>query len=339
MDVETRKDAASAIKAAFSFLLFKRFGNEWLFLACGLMAGLAAAAGQLGHLHWLLDLPSHFVVQCFVALTLCGAALLLLRRRLWALLLLPFWVLCLIVESYCFLPPDSGRAQDGTKPYRIMAFNVLVSNKNYDGVAAFIEKEEPDFVVLLEFGNEWKRRLGARLSPRYRTFVCEARDDYMGIAVFGRYDAKVAAKRLEGWEAPVFVMDFSLDGGRGLRLVSMHPPPPRGGELYRLRNETLSAGARLCREWGGPSMMAGDFNLAPSSPLFRRLLKEGAFKDSARGCGPRHTWPSWLALLPLWVRIDHCLAGPGVEVVRYRNGPRGLGSDHLPVIVDFRLAD
>jgi endonuclease/exonuclease/phosphatase (EEP) superfamily protein YafD len=44
-----------------------------------------------------------------------------------------------------------------------------------------------------------------------------------------------------------------------------------------------------------------------------------------------------LALAVLRIPIDHCLVSPSVAIVDRRVGPP-VGSDHLPVFVDFAIS-
>ena len=75
--------------------------------------------------------------------------------------------------------------------------------------------------------------------------------------------------------------------------------------------------------------------MTPWSPYFRRLLDDGALHDASRGRGPAPTWP--VGLGPMRIPIDHCLHSDGVVVTDRRTGP-GVGSDHLPLIVDLLIS-
>ena len=88
----------------------------------------------------------------------------------------------------------------------------------------------------------------------------------------------------------------------------------------------------------GPTVLCGDFNAGPRSEVYRKLTSE--LRDAQRlvsGRGPRGTFP---ALFPL-LRIDHVLVSPELRVQHWRvaSGWRAkLASDHLPLVVDLRLA-
>lgn len=53
-----------------------------------------------------------------------------------------------------------------------------------------------------------------------------------------------------------------------------------------------------------------------------------------KGWGVQASWPadSWMLRIP----IDHCLHSPTVQITRREIGPN-VASDHLPLILEFRL--
>jgi len=78
---------------------------------------------------------------------------------------------------------------------------------------------------------------------------------------------------------------------------------------------------------------AGDLNLSPWSPNFKRVIDTGNLVDSAKPFGPTPTWyifPTWIAGL----KIDHVLTSDEVSVQQVEIG-HDVGSDHRAVIVDF----
>jgi endonuclease/exonuclease/phosphatase (EEP) superfamily protein YafD len=85
-------------------------------------------------------------------------------------------------------------------------------------------------------------------------------------------------------------------------------------------------------------IIAGDFNLTVDSPIYREIWSNyrNAFSDSAYGYG--YTKFTKINRFRYSARIDHVLSTPGLRPVRARVGP-DLGSDHFPLIADFRFLD
>jgi endonuclease/exonuclease/phosphatase (EEP) superfamily protein YafD len=82
-------------------------------------------------------------------------------------------------------------------------------------------------------------------------------------------------------------------------------------------------------------LLGGDFNLTPWSRYFTQFVANSGLVDCARQQGWNPTWPRSPKVLG--IRIDQCFASDGWRTIDVSVGPR-LGSDHLPNIVDLRLA-
>jgi len=78
----------------------------------------------------------------------------------------------------------------------------------------------------------------------------------------------------------------------------------------------------------------GDLNSSSWSPAFRDLLRDAGLRDTRLGRGVQSTWPAWLPMVQ--IPIDHALVSPGVRVHGRFVGDR-VGSDHLPVVLDFSV--
>ena len=89
---------------------------------------------------------------------------------------------------------------------------------------------------------------------------------------------------------------------------------------------------------GGPVVLCGDLNLAPSAPAFARLARSlHDVQRAAPGFRARPTFPS---LFPVR-RIDHILVSSHFEILAARTPGHALlrrASDHLPLVADLRLA-
>jgi endonuclease/exonuclease/phosphatase family metal-dependent hydrolase len=87
-----------------------------------------------------------------------------------------------------------------------------------------------------------------------------------------------------------------------------------------------------------PVILLGDFNAGRHSRVYRRL--SARLRDAQLGLHhrPRRTFPARMPML----RIDHIFCSPSVEVVSVevpRSRLNRTASDHLPVVMDFRIAD
>lgn len=325
--------------AGFLKLCLRRFDNFWLYVCGGAFASLFTVASCFGHLSWRFDLLANFLPQYALVLLVCVAGLLLSRRWLPALCLAPFLALCLAFIIPLYLPAKAAPQFGKDAPhYKLLSFNVLSSNRGVDGILSFIESENPDFIVMTEYTKIWADAV-KRLSPRYKLQLIDPDKGNFGIAILGRFEGMPRlAYTDDEFSLPAHCVDFSLPGGRSLRLVGAHATLPASQRLCDVRSKFLMRCAKLCRESGMPSVLAGDFNMAPFSPFYGEILKEGGLVSASKGRGLCLTWPTWryLPIKPMSMQIDHCLVSKEVEVISWRRGP-DLGSDHYPVLVEFAL--
>lgn len=110
-------------------------------------------------------------------------------------------------------------------------------------------------------------------------------------------------------------------------------PAPGGIDRLETENEQREYEARVARAWvnGGTAplaLVAGDFNTPVESDIFREYW--GGFQDchSVAGWGFGFTKRT----RRIGVRIDHVLAGPGLQCLEART-VSGTDGDHRPLVV------
>ena len=103
---------------------------------------------------------------------------------------------------------------------------------------------------------------------------------------------------------------------------------------WKYRNEVLNTIAGAVEKDPRPSAVFGDFNMAPWTPHFKKLIT-GRLKDTMEGKGLQLTWhtefPS-IAQIPL----DHVLMTEEWEN-QERRVLEDIGSDHYPLYVEMFL--
>jgi endonuclease/exonuclease/phosphatase family metal-dependent hydrolase len=114
--------------------------------------------------------------------------------------------------------------------------------------------------------------------------------------------------------------------------------------LFR-RERSVQVDALLGSEWlahrdcRDPVILCGDFNATPKTREYRRLCHHLCDAQlELNGHAPRSTW---LSQSPLR-QIDHVLVSPAIEVRRIdvpRTELARMASDHLPLLVEVRVAD
>jgi endonuclease/exonuclease/phosphatase family metal-dependent hydrolase len=126
-------------------------------------------------------------------------------------------------------------------------------------------------------------------------------------------------------------------GGADVQVVNTHLGLRRGERLAQV-NALLGpdwTGHPACRD---PLILTGDFNAVPGSRAYRRLATR--LCDAQRTPHVRRPLATFPVGLP-FLRIDHVFVSRSIEVTRVetiRNPVTRQASDHLPLLVDFRIA-
>jgi vancomycin resistance protein VanJ len=105
----------------------------------------------------------------------------------------------------------------------------------------------------------------------------------------------------------------------------------RGIASRRLESEALAHGLR---DWPGPWIVAGDFNMPTDSAIYRDSWSGYVNAFSVAGFGFGYTKWTPIRGLCYGTRIDHILGGPDTKVRKSWVGP-DIGSDHLPLLADL----
>jgi endonuclease/exonuclease/phosphatase (EEP) superfamily protein YafD len=289
---------------------------------------LALLAGIFGEYGWLLDLLAHFRIHYIVAFAALACIALLRRTRLVALAAAAGLVVS-AAPLTAYLKPiaESSAAQPGS--LKLVSLNVRYRTQDLARAAAYLEQTEADVLVLQEVTRSQAEQLDAMLvSYPYRSVDV----DWRGAAIYSRWrllDAQWTS--LEERASRGAYVEIEWRGSR-IALLGVHLHWPMSPREARIRDRQLRRVAAFAARTRGPLIVAGDFNITPWSPRFRRAVADSGLRDCGLGQGIAPSWPSqaiWLG-----IRIDHCLASPHWRVLDLRVGPH-VGSDHRPVIVEL----
>jgi endonuclease/exonuclease/phosphatase (EEP) superfamily protein YafD len=310
--------------------------------ASGFLAGVttfgcaaAALAGQGGRVSPLLDVLNHFApIYLLVGVLGLTTALLL---RIWsrpARMAIALAASVAIIASCTLILPEylanerpAARAA-GPSDLKIVEFNAWAGNRMPDAVVAWIRREDPDIVVLIEGGRipEELERIGYHRRCRgcSATFVSR----------LPSIDSNAPGRRGIIDHPPVPTATFAdLDGA--FTVIAVHRKWPRDTEF----NETQRLQLKVLVERYGHdrTIVVGDFNSTPWSFALRGEDKDLGLLRRTRAV---FSWPAervshnHLPSIAPYLPIDHVYAGRSWRTVSVRRGPR-LGSDHYPIIVEL----
>ncbi len=121
--------------------------------------------------------------------------------------------------------------------------------------------------------------------------------------------------------------------GHDVRIILAHPNPPTTHHGLGRWESSMQRIADIGAAPGPPTLVVADLNAARWHPPFRRLLGRG-WRDvhEVVGRGLSVSWPTAGRWPIPFVRLDHGLAGPGLDVVAVRDIDLP-GSDHRGFVV------
>jgi endonuclease/exonuclease/phosphatase (EEP) superfamily protein YafD len=303
--------------------------SEFIAILLALAFAGAQFPGPFAVLDNLSNFPAHFAVA-FLAV----AALLAWQRRLVAA------VACVALAALALAPVvpwysgANPAADDPARPWvRLLVSNVRHSNHDHRRLLDLVERENPDVIGLLEVNARWLGKLEP-LRSRYPHHYEVPGELHLGLALYSRLPLENARKlQLPGnGSTPAITATLAAPGG-DLEVVLAHPMSPVGAQYIRQRNMQIAALAKHAATAQLPLVLAADLNLTMWNDAYRPLVQVAGLRNAREGHGIGPTWP---ALGPIGVPIDHILATGDVSLRNFRVLP-GIGSDHFPVIAEFSV--
>ena len=290
---------------------------------------VASVAAFFGRYWWLLDLVANFRAHMAAALVAAALTLALGRWNRVALVVGLVGALNAAAVLPLFIGPA---ARPETTDVRVMSFNLLSDNTNYDEVIGFIADVDPDVVVLHEASRPWEQALAAA-SLDYEITRGRTDDLIFGSLVLARPGSEVQSFGFQISDPRAIEVVLPS----GVAVLGIHPLAPFPEDQTERRRFQFEFASLWASSREGPRVIVGDFNASPWSDPFRRLRIDTGLRNSQSGYGLELSYPAQASPL-LQVSIDHLLHSSELAVADRRLGPP-LGSDHLPLIVDLGLVD
>lgn len=306
--------------------------RSWLRRLAALAAGGLALGSVLGYLegvYWFFGLFVHFRHVYLIGALVCLP--LLIWGRMWrGVAVLAAVVLLNVGYVAPWYAGTSDAGCDSSETVRVVVANLLTSNRDYEAIRGFIDRTDPEVLVLLEYASHFERQLEETLDTFDHTLTRRRRDNF-GMAVYSEIPwQSTEVLRPAGGPAPQFHLVLRHRDAP-IHLWAVHPLPPVMPSYMQQRDELLEHVGRQSAKVDGPVVVAGDLNTTMWSSAYRGLEKR-EFENSRAGRGLLATWPSGFPVLP----IDHVLHTDEVATCGMGVGPE-IGSDHRPLVVDLAL--
>ncbi|MBK9926988.1 MAG: endonuclease/exonuclease/phosphatase family protein [Anaerolineales bacterium] len=302
----------------------------------------------VGDANWWLVLVNRLVPYLFIPVPILLFWSIRSRKyRDIVLLLIPALIFVWLYRPYVFPKNLQSGSSDGQ--LRVMTYNVLFSNFDYDAVANIVLVYEPDLVALQEVKPEMMDALKDRLAGKYPYSVFGTENDYGTTTVFSKSPLDVSYILDLQADRPAVVVKTKVHG-RNVTFASLHllaynlwwtklKDIPEV-VMQRTANQNRQAKILLndLEKDDGIVIVGCDCNSYETSGSYRIL--EQSMESAARKVGwllNKNELPNAKQDVVLQ-HIDHIWFRGEVEPVRMYKIKDDGGSDHLPVlaIFDFR---
>lgn len=301
---------------------------------------------------WWLGVLHTFALWLFLPLLLTTPLAWLLRGRKTRIIS----VILLMVGLIRFAPLPLGLVTSSDEPHdlRVLTFNMWVENQQIEHSVDWILAQSADVVILQEMVEDNLSQL-----PRLQSAYTHNAYIEGSVQIFSRYPFLETSLVTidpadENWDGRAAVRAVVDVDGQAISIYGVHLSLPRR-EQARFNiitsNNTLNFVLRydetrrnkqirnLAEHIDGetnPVILAGDFNTSHSSPIINAFSAIGlhdAFRTVGIDWGM--TYPYIPPKYPM-IRIDYVWYSSQLRPLRMQIG-EFIGSDHLPLIVDFSL--
>ena len=219
---------------------------------------------------------------------------------------------------------------------RLLVSNVLMENREGGLWLETVRAADPDVVIAVETDAWWAETAGA-LTDTLPHAIELPQDDTYGMCVYSRFPfSRSEVRHLVEKEVPSLFLTADLPGGDAVRLVFLHPRPPRPdiGQDSTLRDAELVLAAREVATYDGPVIVAGDLNDVAWSYTTSLFQKVAGLLDPRIGRGLFATFHAdrWWLRYPL----DHVFHSDDLALVGLER-LRNVGSDHFPILIELAV--
>lgn len=300
------------------------------------VAGLGAALtfGYLGQLHPAFDSFSHLRLHLCALLLVLAPLLAALRLRVEAVFALLLG-LAAPIQTVAVLEMAGGtEAQDtgGAATWRLLHLNLRYDNPTPEAVLSLIGQARPDVMTLTEVSDLWVGKLALIEAAYPYRLICPQPTFIGGVAILSRRPFSGGIEPYCGNRGAFAHAAIDL-GGERVDVAALHMgwpwPFEQPWQIPRL--------APLLARLDGTAVVAGDLNAVPWSHAARRLAAAAGARILP-GIGPTWLHRRLPQALLRWIGLplDNVMAKGGIVPGRLETLGH-VGSDHLPVLLEFSL--
>jgi endonuclease/exonuclease/phosphatase (EEP) superfamily protein YafD len=287
------------------------------------------------------DFPRlQFAALAFLLLVIEVVFLDLSRLASW--LLVAVTLACFLYQGWWILPYTrlyrqevrSAGGADTQNRLSIMVANVLMSNRNAEGLLDIVRAHRPDVLLAIETDRWWQDRFDA-LEREWPHSLKHPLDNRNGMLLYSRLPLEEPeVEFLLDPGVPSLHALVVLASGVRVRLHCLHPPPPSPTEKDSSgpRDAELVVVGRNVAGSDLPVVVMGDLNDVAWSATTRLFRKVSGLLDPRVGRGMYNTFHARYPFMR-WP-LDHLFHSDHFTLVRLQR-LGAFGSDHFPILVEL----
>ena len=305
-------------------------------LSAGAILLALLISGHLNALHPAFDSVGHFRLHLAAAGILTGLILLATRSLLGGAALATVSALSFLTTIWPAL--GAGKAQAAGEPtaiYRLLQANLRFDNQTPEEFIRMLGETKPDIATVEEIPDMWAKRLMTVSAIYPHQLICPGRDRIGGVAIISRRPFTLNGLTHCDSDGALAVQAIDI-GGRTVTVSAMHLEWP-WPKMQPQQLGWLKPVFQNIKEAGHPVLIGGDMNATPWSAAVGRIATETGTRalPQARGTWIFKWFPK--SLTPWFgLPIDNIMASSEVTVHSAAT-QRPIGSDHLPILLEFSL--
>jgi endonuclease/exonuclease/phosphatase (EEP) superfamily protein YafD len=220
----------------------------------------------------------------------------------------------------------------------IIIANVLIDNRDADGLLAIVREHKPDMLLVMEVNDWWIENLKA-LDSTFAHRVKIPADNAYGMALYSRLPlGEIEKTYLNHDDVPSIHARVALPSGQSFMFHGVHPVAPVPSTQYPdnvgRREVALIKVGRMVRQHGRPAIVAGDFNDVSWSRTSRLFEIDGGLNNVRLGRGLYNSFDATSPIMR-WP-LDHFFVSDAFGLIDLKRLP-SFGSDHFPMYAQLVL--
>ncbi len=308
---------------------------RWFLIALCALLSLLALISLIPSDQWFIRILDFIREPLFyLALILAVVSLFVGARRWWltggfvfvaAIQLFRFW-------PYFELAPQQIALSDAPSDncFTAVSLNVKIKNEGYGEIASFLDRAQPDILLLMETDANWARELAPQLA-KYSYRLSKPQDNAYGMIFASNLPVRKAQMVANtSANTPTLYATIEHPSGARFEFVGLHPRPPIPGNDTGTRDANIARAGAKTPDNLVDVLVMGDFNDVPWSRTTTTFREQGGWRDPRIGRGTFPTFPARYAFSG-WP-LDQLMVKNQMEVDSFEI-MQNVGSDHLPVQV------